>query len=297
MVIYKRGESMKKFISFLLLILLISLPAYSRGVHYFEQQENEITSKTPYGDNPAAAHYAQSDDAKIYYETYGGGTPVLVLHGGGVGCPMEMGRIIDKLSKHYYVIVPSTRGHGRSEIGRNPITFLQKVDDIMAVVNQVTNKPMIIVGFSDGAYTAFKIASMYPNRVKKIIAIGAGENIPALRKIPLNTLDDFSKTDKRFIEEKIALCPEPKKLQDYLNRFFTFYNKELISQDFFSRVKCPVLMIAGELDSNAPLDTVINAYKMLPNAQLAIIANAHHRVFTDNFDAVWANIAPFIDYR
>lgn len=167
----------------------------------------------------------------------------------------------------------------------------------MAVVNQGTKESMIILEFSDSAYTAYKIAAMYPDRVIKIIAIGAGENTPALRKIPLTALEDFAKLDKRFIDEKIALCPEPNKLQNFLNRYFSFFNNEKISKKIFGKIQCPVLLISGELDQNAPLDTVISAYKMIPYAQLAIIANAPHQAFITNFDAVWANIKPFLESK
>lgn len=257
---------MKNIVSALLLSAVVYFPAYSQNVHYFGQTDQDIVSTIPYGNNAVAGHTVQSDDAKIYYEVYGKGEPVLVLHGGGVGCTYEMGRFIDELSKDHLVIAPSTRGQGKSEIGMKPITYDQKAEDMMAAVNQVTKKPMVILGFSDGAYTAYKIAAMYPDRVKKVVAIGAGENIPALRKIPMNTLADFAAFDKRFIDEKVALCPEPEKLPDFLNRYFTFFNNERISKELFNSIRCPVLVIAGELDPNAPLDTVINAYKMIPNS-------------------------------
>ncbi|MGN0847546.1 MAG: alpha/beta fold hydrolase [Kiritimatiellia bacterium] len=272
-----------------------AIPSYAVGVHYFGQTATDIVSEIPYGNNEAAGQYVTSDDARIYYEVYGRGEPVLVLHGGGVGCTYEMGRFIDELSKTNMVIAPSTRGQGKSEIGAKPITYANKANDMMAVVNQVTEKPVTILGFSDGAYTAYKIASMYPNRVKKIVAIGAGENIPALRKIPLSTLEELAKEDKRFIDENIARCPEPDRLQDFLNRYFFFFNHELISKELFGSIRCPVLVISGERDQNAPLDTILNAYKMIPDAQLAIIAGAPHPVFITNFDAVWANIRPFLD--
>lgn len=283
----------------LLLMLLFSANTHAKGIdtslpHFFYQQPSDYVSSIPYGNNVKVGKYVQADDAKIYYEVYGKGEPFLVLHGGGVGVTYEMGQFIDKLSTKYMVIAPSTRGQGKSEIGTKPITYERKAADIMAVVNAITDKPFTILGFSDGAYTAYKIASMYPNRVKKIIAIGAGENVPGLRKIPQSTLDDMAKIDPVFIKEKIALCPEPEKLQAFLNKYYEFFSNELISKELFNSIKCPVLVVAGELDKNAPLDTVINAYKMIPNAQLAIIANAPHQVFITNFDAVWANIEPFL---
>lgn len=47
------------------------------------------------------------------------------------------------------------------------ITYEQKVNDMMAVVNEVTNDPFKIFGFSDGGYSAYKTATIFPDRVKK----------------------------------------------------------------------------------------------------------------------------------
>ena len=55
-----------------------------------------------------------------------------------------------------------------------------------------------------------------------------------------------------------------------------------------------MLVLAGENDLNAPLDTVLSAYKMLPQAQLAIIPAAGHSVFLQNFPAVWESMRPFL---
>lgn len=261
---------------------------------YFMQGENGA-SEIPYGCNAKNGKYARAGGAKIYYEVYGEGEPALVLHGGGVGCPYEMGGFIDILSKKYLVIVPSARGHGKSEIGTEKISYEQKANDMLAVLDTETKKPAIIVGFSDGAYTAYKIAAMRPERVKKIAAIGAGEILPQTRIFPALKISDIEKADPEFAAQKLALCPEPEKLQKFLDDYFNFYNSLTVSKETFSAIKCPVLLIAGENDKNAPLDTVISAYKMIPNASLAVIASAPHQAFMANFDAVWANVKQFLE--
>lgn len=52
--------------------------------------------------------------------------------------------------------------------------------------------------------------------------------------------------------------------------------------------------MAGEKDENAPLNTVLDAYRMIPDAELGIIPNAPHPAFLVNFCAVWACIMPFL---
>ncbi|MGZ5254258.1 MAG: alpha/beta fold hydrolase [Flavitalea sp.] len=88
--------------------------------------------------------------------------------------------------------------------------------------------------------------------------------------------------------------PEPQKFDQWLTTMNRYYNSVSIGKETFSLIKCPVLVMAGELDQNAPLKTVIAAYEMIPHAQLSIIPAAPHPVFLSNFPAVWASILPFL---
>lgn len=286
---------MKAIFFSIAIALAATANAGNNKMHYFMQQPDGYASAIPYGNNPETGHYANAGDAKIYYETYGEGDPVVVLHGGGVGCTYEMGQFIDSLSTIHKVIAISTRGHGKSEIGTQPMTYAQRATDINSVIETVTSEPVTLLGFSDGAYSAYKFASMYPEKVKKLIAIGAGENVPALRKIVPSRVNDMKLLDPAFMDCQLAIMPQPERLQEYWNQFYEFYNTETISKELFMSIKCPVLMMAGELDPNAPLATVIAAYLMTPDCRLAIIAGAHHAAFIENFKAVWANILPFIN--
>lgn len=263
-------------------------------LNVFSQMETPaLVNEIPYGNNPKTEHYVQSGDAKIYYEIYGKGQPIIILHGGIVGSIEEMHQFIDSLSKSYQVIAVSTRGHGKSEIGTGPITYEEKANDIIAVITAVTRDSVMILGFSDGAYTGYKVASMYPARVKKLIAIGAGEQVPGLRKVVFDATDAM-RDDNRFWEQKRALMPEPQRLPEFWKKMETFYNTMVAGKELFNSIKCPVLVMAGERDMNALLASVIATYQMIPNSQLCIIPNAPHPVFLVNFPAVWACILPFL---
>lgn len=191
------------------------------------------------------------------------------------------------------MIAISTRGHGRSGMGNSPVTYEQKANDVMAVINAVTKDSVIIVGFSDGAYTGYKAASMYPARVKKMIAIGAGEQIPGLRQVVLDTAVALQ-LDSLYWKQQLSLMPEPQRWQEYWTKMSKFYNTITASKELFNSIKCPVLVMAGQRDMNAPLATVIAAYQMIPNSQLSIIPNAPHPVFLVNFPAVWTCVVPFL---
>ncbi|MCU7549085.1 alpha/beta hydrolase [Chitinophagaceae bacterium LB-8] len=247
----------------------------------------------PYGNNPKAEHYVSAGDARIYYEVYGKGQPLVILHGGVYGSTYEMAEFIDSLKKDYQVIAVSTRGHGKSEIGSAPLTFEQKANDVYAVIQAVTKDSVLVLGFSDGAYTGYKLASMYPERVKKLIAIGAGEMYPGPRSFHFSTKEAFS-LDSLYWKQQLALMPDPGKLQEWFTKLADFYSHLTVGKALFATIKCPVLLMAGELDQNASLPTVVNAYHMILNSQLSIIPNATHGVFLENFPAVWTSMVPFL---
>jgi len=247
----------------------------------------------PYGNNPKAGHYLNTGNARIYYEVYGKGKPFVILHGGVFGSTYEMGRFIDSLSKNYQVIAVSTRGHGKSEMGTTEPTYEQKANDVNAIVSTVTKDSAIVLGFSDGGYTGYYFAGLYPEKVKKLITIGAGEWLKGSRSFNITRKDAFA-LDSLYWKQQLALSPQPEKFDEWLVSINQYYNTVNVSKEVFGKVRCPVLLIAGELDQNAALKTVIAAYYMLPKVQLAIIPNAPHPAFQINFPAVWADMVPFL---
>lgn len=257
-------------------------------------QPDHVINEIPYGANPTAGRYVQANDAKIYYEVYGSGQPIVILHGGILGSTIEMSQFIDSLKHNFQVIAISTRGHGKSEMGSEPVTFEQKANDVVAVINAVTKDSVIILGFSDGAYTSYKVASMFPDKVRKIIAIGAGEQTPGLRRVVFD-YQVLLQLDDRYWKQQFNLMPQPEKLREFWSKMELFYNTMSASKELFSSIQCPVLLMAGELDKNAPLSTVITAYNMLPHSQLSIVPNTGHTTFLENFPAVWSSIVPFLN--
>lgn len=270
----------------------------NQPLHWFGQQSNSYQSPTPYGNNTKAGHYVQSEDAKIYYEVYGSGEPVVLLHGGIVGSMVEMGEFADKLKDNHLVIMVNTRGHGKSDIGKVLPGYKQKAKDLHEVLSALNISKADVIGFSDGAYTGYQFAADYPQQINKLVAIGAGEWIKGFvqggrkdRNTPLQSVIDL---DPRYWAEQAEIRPQHDKMTEWYKQANQQYDQTIVGKSLFQAIHAPVLVLAGEKDMNAPLDTVIAAYKMLPNAQLAIIPGAPHPAFVVNFDAVWANIAPFL---
>jgi pimeloyl-ACP methyl ester carboxylesterase len=259
-------------------------------------QPSNVVYKTPYGNNPKAGRYAQAKDAKLYYEVYGKGQPVVLLHGGLFGSTVEMTDFIEKLKKNYQVIAISTRGHGKSELGTEPLTLEQRATDAMTVINAVTRDSVIVIGFSDGGYAAYQLGAMYPNRVKKMIVMGAGELYPGLRAFDF-TAKQAMEMDKPFMEQQLKLMPEPNRLEEMFAGVCACYNKLTVSKDLLASIKCPVMVMAGDNDGGNPVERVVSAARYIPKHQISIIPNTGHGCFLENFAATWASIAPFLSNK
>jgi len=266
-----------------------------KQLRHFMQAAPSPATAIPYGANPKAGHYVKAGDARIYYEVYGKGKPIVILHGGVFGSTYEMHQFIDSLSKNYQVIAVSTRGHGRSEIGSELPSYERKANDIATVINAVTKDSVTVLGFSDGAYTGYFLAVAHPEKVKKLIAIGAGAWKQGFRTFNFNR-QSFISMDSGYFKQQIGLMPQPERFDEWLESIGKYYNSVSIGKEILGAIKCPVLVLAGELDQNAPLKTVIAAYEMIPHAQLSIIPGAPHPVFLVNFPAVWASIGPFLQW-
>lgn len=293
------GVRMRRtFIEIFLIASLVIVPFSATGaqgskLRYFLQPEGVSGSITPYGNNANAGKYVLSGDARIYYEVYGAGEPVFIFHGGGVGSPYELGKIIDELRKRYKVVVISSRGHGHSEIGHSPISLEQKAADMLAVMTKITNHPAPVIGFSDGAYTAYKLAATKPEAVEKLVAMGAGTLKPGF--FPKNLpIDDLEKMDASYVAQMRSLLPEPERLQEFLNDYMKFWSNEEIGADLLTKIQCPVLLLGGDHDDHAPPATILEAEKLIPDAEVGIIPHAGHTAFLDNFPVTWNMIDDFL---
>lgn len=271
-----------------------NIPGSQPKLRYFTQKPDVPGSATPYGNNLVAGHYVQSGDARLYYEVYGKGSPILVMHGGGVGTPYELGSIIDKLRGNHQVIVMSTRGHGRSEIGKSPLSFAQRADDAYQVLRAVTEQPAMVIGFSDGAYASYALATKYPQAVDRIVAIGAGTLTPGYYHADM-TWEDLRNMDPEFIAQEEKLAPEPARLPAFFHDYMMFWSKVKVGADELSHITCPVLLIAGDEDDHAPMVTMVQAENLIPNSRLCIVPKAGHTAFLDNEAVVWDAVGPFLE--
>lgn len=257
---------------------------------------HQACAQIPYGNNPKAGNYFKlKDGTKLYYEIYGDGKPFVLLHGGVYGYIDEFEPFIGKLAEKYKVICIATRGHGRSEMGSAPYTFDQRADDAFQVIRSITKDSVTVLGFSDGAYSGYKLASIHPELVKRLIAIGAADRPGNAGEKSIYTVEGLTSEAGDFFKQRLALMPEPKRWGESLARLNVLYNEGRVSSETFEKIKCPVLVMSGDRDGYHPVEAVVTAARKISQSQLSIIPGCNHVVFFCNFPAVWAAIEPFIN--
>lgn len=109
--------------------------------------------------------------ARLYYETRGSGT-VLLLIVGGNGDAATYQRAADLLADRYTVITYERRGFSRSPLdGPVPEQRLTTDgDDAHRLLSHVTDEPAHVFGSSSGAIVTLDLATRYPNQVRTVIA-------------------------------------------------------------------------------------------------------------------------------
>ena len=250
----------------------------------------------PYGNNPAAGKYFDTGDAKLYYEVYGTGEPILMLHGGVYGYISEFEYLIPRLADSHQVICLATRGHGKSEIGTQPFTYRQRAEDAYKLLQHLNIQKATVIGFSDGAYSGFKMAALYPQAVNKLVAMGAGDRPKdPVRQRASYTEAELMKSSGDYFDGLKKLMPEPQRWNECLSMLNNLYNNEIVSNETFEKIKCPVLVMAGDKDEYASVDKVVSSYKQISGAALSIIPSCGHVIFYCNFPAVWESMRGFLN--
>ena len=203
----------------------------------------------------------------IYYEVYGTGYPLILLHGNGESMRYFHNQI-SVLSETYQLILIDTRGHGHSSFGDLPLNFDLFADDVIAVMDKLKIDTAHLLSFSDGGNTAITLALHYPQRVRTLILNGAnlmpdGMNNAVRHQIfrehmLFSFLSLFSVEAKRKKEILSLMIDQPH-----------FPDKEI------GKIRIPTLVIVGEHDmiKQAHTDKIVSLVK---NAKLEIIPHADH---------------------
>lgn len=265
---------------------------------------NTPTKKTiDYGSNQLVGKSVDINGIKIYYETYGKGEPLLLLHGNG-GSLQHFEFQIPELSKHFKVIAVDSRAQGRSTDSDKEITYALMASDMNELIDQLKLDSVYIVGWSDGGNIGLELAFAHPDKVKKLITFGANythENYASeedsVNLDPNDPLISLIKDmrQRRANNASIKLSPLPvrtpeikKKLADLMEKYPNF------TEDQLKQIKIPTMVSVGDHDL-INLDHALKLFRSLPHSELFIVPGASHAVLWEQPELINSEIIKFLN--
>ncbi len=237
--------------------------------------------------------YISVNGVRSYYEEHGEGDPLLLMHGGF--CTVEvLSALTAELSKHYRVLVPERRGHGRTPDVEGPYTYERMGEDTIGFMQAMELESAHLVGFSDGANTALVVALERPDLVKSIVSIGGNYHFSGLA-------DQFQAmiehaTPETFFPDLVAAYKQhspdgPDHFPVVFKKINTMWGSEpKLTTDDIARIAAPTLIISADRDL-ITLEHTLEMFRAIPKSQLYVVPRANHMSLVGR-DA--ARVAPAI---
>ena len=248
-------------------------------------------------DIASTSSVALLNDLNMYYEVHGQGVPLILIHG-GLTTSSSWAAYLPELSKHFQVVTPDIRGHGKSKNPSDTISFRTLADDIAALVKYLELESPFVCGYSDGGNICVELGMNYPGLARAYV-VGAtyyeySENL-------LNVLASFGIDEKGNVDFEGLMANAPD-FAGYLQQIHemdwrvlfqqlaTMYTTPLnYSAEDFAKFVDPALLVVGDRDVMIPLEEVVSMYRSLPNAALTVVPNADHE-FVETAPEKFTNI-------
>lgn len=252
---------------------------------------NTGTGKIEFGSNNGRV--VNINGINIYYEAYGRGTPLLLLSGGGINRSIrDFGKCIPDLSKQYRVIAPDTPGQGRSE-QTDSLSYDLLTDFMSQLIDSLKIDSGYVMGWSDGAIVSLLLADRRPDKIKKVIAVGANNGMRGyvlpegflLDSVKIPTMEYLALSNKKDIEWYNRLTPRKdwRKLVNNLNGMV--YAKEYFPTTIYKNINVPVMIVLGDRD-DISIEHGLEMHRQIQSSQYCVLPNTSHEVFAERPDLI-----------
>ncbi len=231
--------------------------------------------------------YVAVGDLQIYYAEHGAGPPLVLLHGGLATGEIMWGERPAALGQRYRVLVPDSRGHGRTDNPAGKLRYDQMADDVAGFVGALGLERPIVLGYSDGAQIAIELGLRHPDRFKALV-LGGAVTGPSPQYLETLATMGFTEPGRVNFDEFERLYPEfaasiktahahvygPDYWRDFLRQISELWlGVPSYTDTQLAGIPVPSLIISGDRDA---LDDAVRLYRLLPHAELAVIPNADH---------------------
>ena len=233
----------------------------------------------------------------IYYETYGQGPPLLLIHGYMLSGEMYH-PLLDFWKQKFQLIVPDLRGYGKSIDLPGPYTVQQSVQDVLQIMDSLNLQQFFVLGYSKGGLIAQQLAAHYPQRIKALVLactfsykpLSVGERLQ--KRFITNALNNISApTMVKLMNKELAGALgkiDPQTLRWYKKMIIHNRRDVLLigaheifkfdSRQRLGNIKIPTLVIGAAEDIVVPIHHTHLLARLIPGAKVKIFSNAGHAV-------------------
>ena len=238
---------------------------------------------------PSASGYAPVNGIKVYYEVYGKGEPIVLLHGAFYTINLNWAELIPELSKTRKVIAIEFQGHGHSPFSDRKLDIASLASDVEGVMNYLKVDSADVVGYSMGGSVAYQFAIQNPKRVRKLVIISSTYKSSGWLPVVNGAFKDFKPElfdDTPLKTAYDATAPDKTKWRKFLQQMIEFAGVPFDCGDSnIAKLTMPVLLISGDNDGLDKIE-LAKTYQLLgggvsdltpmPKSHLAIVPSQGH---------------------
>jgi len=220
---------------------------------------------------PKKSDFILINGKTIYYEIYGKGKPLFLLHGYTLSSKSWIPYVND-FDKEYEVYLIDLTGHGKSEAFKEDLSIKSVAEDLNSLIKYLKLDKIKAIGFSFGGDVLYQLALMNPTLIESMITIGA---------VGTWTIDDFPEYKKAFTFENRANFPwllENHGTNDKIKALMEQFNNYTVklTDEELQNIKPEVLIMIGDNDEGMDLEEVVRVKNNLQKSDLWILPNVAH---------------------
>lgn len=235
--------------------------------------------------------YAAVNDIRMYYEEWGGGVPLVLMHGASSAIDDPLfgwADLVPEFARRFRAIHLEHRGHGRTDNPADRLDYALVADDVCAFVEQMGLAPAHLAGVSDGGIVALTVGMSRPELARSLVAVGPNywndELVRRANEFAAEaTLARLERESPAFSGAMAARHDRGGKPAGSWRTLFRQLRDNLAVNPAYTvadlaRIPNPTLLIAGEDDLWGNFDQMIDMKRHIPRAELLLVNHAPHEV-------------------
>jgi pimeloyl-ACP methyl ester carboxylesterase len=238
---------------------------------------------------PSSSGYAPANGIKVYYEVFGEGKPLVLLHGAFYTIGLNWAELIPELSKTRKVIALEMQGHGHTPFSERKLSITTLASDVEKVMDYLKVDSADVAGYSMGGSVAYQFAVQSPKRLRKLVIISSTYKTDGWLPVVNNAFNGFKPEffDNTPLQTAYdAVAPDKTKWRKFIEQMVAFAGTPFnVGDANIAKITAPVLIIAGDNDGLDKIE-LMKTYKLLgggvsdlepkPKSEVAIVPAQGH---------------------